>query len=70
MSSPVVSDSPEAIRAALDAALLRAGLSVTAEEYERLVQSASATREQLAALRIPEVRYAEPAVIYPALDHR
>jgi hypothetical protein len=53
-------------RAAVDAVLLRAGLKVIPEEYERLVRNYPIIQSQLAALRIPEVRYGEPAVIYSA----
>ena len=56
-------------RAAVDAILLRAGLPVIPEEYERMVRNYPVIQEQLAALRIPEVRYGEPAIIYPALPH-
>lgn len=40
------------------------------EEYERLLRMYPLLREQVAALRIPEVRYAEPADIYSALEHQ
>ena len=38
------------------------------EEYERLLRWYPVLRAQAARLRIPEVRYGEPALIYPALD--
>jgi hypothetical protein len=56
----------DADRAAVDAVLLRAGLKVIPEEYERLVRNYPVIQSQLAALRIAEVRYGEPALIYSA----
>jgi hypothetical protein len=56
----------DADRAAFDAVLLRAGLKVIPEEYERLVRNYPLIQSQLAALRIPEVRYGEPALMYSA----
>jgi hypothetical protein len=51
----------------VDAALRRAGLPRPPDdEYERLVQNWPYEREILARLRLPEVRYAEPAMIFRA----
>jgi len=51
---------------AVDLILSLAGLSMNDDEYERLLRMYPTLREQAAALRIPEVRYTEPAIIYPA----
>jgi hypothetical protein len=40
------------------------------EEYERVLRTYPLWREQAAALRIPEVRYGEPAAIYPVVEHK
>jgi hypothetical protein len=40
------------------------------EEYERLVRTYPLIRAQVAELRIPEVRYGEPADIFAALEHK
>ncbi len=53
-------------RAAVDTILGLAHLPVSEEEYERLLRWYPLLREQAAALRIPEVRYAEPALTYSA----
>jgi amidase len=53
-------------KGALDAILERAGLSIVGDEYDKLLRAYPYLQEQLAELRRPEVRYAEPAVIYPA----
>jgi hypothetical protein len=53
-------------KAAVDTILGLAGLSMNQDEYERLLRMYPILREQAAALRIPEARYAEPAIIYPA----
>jgi len=47
-----------------------AQLPMIEDEYERLLRWYPFLREQAAALRIPEVRYGEPAMIYPALEHK
>jgi hypothetical protein len=62
MSSPAESD----IKAAVDAVLARTGLSVTPEDYLRLLTLYPALQAQTASLRIPELHNLEPAVIYPA----
>jgi hypothetical protein len=40
------------------------------EEYSALLALYPFLRERTAALRMPEVRYAEPALIYSALPHQ
>jgi hypothetical protein len=55
---------------AVDTILGLAHLPVIEDEYERLLRWYPFLREQAAALRIPEVRYGEPAMIYPALEHK
>jgi hypothetical protein len=57
-----------AAKAAVDTILGLAGLPMAEDEYERLVRTYPLYREQAAALRIPEARYAQPADIYPALE--
>jgi hypothetical protein len=52
---------------AVDTILGLAQLPIDEEEYERLLRTYPHVREQAAALRIPEVRNAEPAMIYSAL---
>ncbi len=52
----------------VDALLALAGVRVEQEEYDRLVRLFPIIQAQLAELRIPEARDAEPAVIYPARD--
>jgi hypothetical protein len=61
---------PEQIQAAVDFVLTSNRLPVTEEERERLIASYPAMQEMIASLRIPEVRYREPATIYPAGIHR
>jgi hypothetical protein len=61
--SPAVPSDKDAV----DMILGLAGLSVNDDEYERILRMYPTWREQAAALRIPEVRYAEPASIYPAV---
>jgi hypothetical protein len=58
------------VKEAVDTILGLAGLPMIEEEYERLLRTYPLLREQAAALRIPEVRYGEPAIVYPALEHR
>ena len=41
-------------------------IDLATAEYERLLRMYPKLREQAAALRIPEVRHTEPAIIYPA----
>jgi hypothetical protein len=54
----------------VDSVLARTGLPVSAEERERLIRLYPAIQEWLAGVRLPETRYAEPAVIYPATFER
>ena len=54
----------------VDAVLARAGLPVTPEERERLIRVYPLIAEWTSALRLPETRYAEPALIYPATFDR
>jgi hypothetical protein len=57
---------PEQIQTSVDFVLTTNRLPVTEEERERLIASYPAMQEMIASLRIPEVRYGEPAIIYPA----
>jgi len=59
-----------ATKQAVDAILGLAGLPMSDEEYERLLRWYPAMREQAAALRIPEVRYGAPALVYSASPAR
>ena len=61
----MTSTSESEIKAAVDAVLARAGLPVTPEDYVRLLGLYPALQAQAAALRLPELRDLEPAVIYP-----
>lgn len=54
------------IRAAVDHTLKTAGLPVTDEERARLEASYPFMRTLAESLRIPDVRYGEPALIYSA----
>jgi len=54
----------------VDAALARTGLPVSARERERLIRIYPLIAEWTAAVRLPETRYAEPALIYPATFER
>jgi hypothetical protein len=65
-----MSDTTDDAAAQVDAALARSGLPVTPEERDRLIRVYPLVREWTAALRLPETRYAEPAVIYPATFER
>ena len=56
--------SQEQIKHAVDAAVAAAGLPLTAEDYERLLGNYPIIQSQLATLRIPEARYAEPAMYF------
>lgn len=57
-------------RQAVDTILGLAGLPIIQEEYDRLLRTYPLLRAQAAALRIPEVRYGEPAIVHPALEHK
>ena len=63
------SDTSEAT-AQVDHVMARTGLPVSAEERERLIRLYPAIQQWLDGVRIPETRYAEPAVIYPATFER
>jgi hypothetical protein len=54
------------IRATVDFVLAGHKLPVTEDERERLIATYPAMQEMAASLRIPEVRYGDPALIYPA----
>ena len=56
--------------AQVDLVLARTGLPVTPEERERLIALYPMIAEWTGALRLPETRYAEPALIYPATFDR
>ena len=56
-------------KVAVDTILGHFQLPVTEEEYERLLREYPFIRQRAAALRIPEVRYGEPAMTYPAREH-
>jgi hypothetical protein len=62
-------DTPDAA-AQVDLVLARTGLPVTPEERERLIRVYPMIVEWTTALRLPETRYAEPALIYPATFDR
>jgi hypothetical protein len=54
-------------REEVDAILARAGVRIDEpEEYERFVRNYPFEQERLAQLRMPEVRYAEPAMVFRA----
>ena len=61
---------PTDAAAQVDAALARTGLPFSAEERERLIRLYPMLAEWTAAVRLPETRYAEPALIYPATFER
>ncbi|HEV7665709.1 MAG TPA: hypothetical protein VGQ62_19420 [Chloroflexota bacterium] len=61
-------DSPS-IKQTVDTILGIARLPMNEEEYSRLLRTYPLFRDQADALRIPEVRYSEPAMIYPAVEH-
>jgi hypothetical protein len=56
-------------KVAVDTILGLAQLPMLEDEYERLLRWYPLLRAQAAALRIPEVRYGEPALIYSAREH-
>jgi len=55
--------------AAVEAVLTRTGMTVSAEERERLIRLYPLIKERADQLRMVEARYAEPAMIYPAAPH-
>jgi hypothetical protein len=65
-----MSDMTSDAEAQVDLALKRTGLPVTAEERERLIRIYPMIDEWTGGLRLPETRYAEPALIYPAAFER
>jgi hypothetical protein len=56
--------SDAAARAAVDAIVERDHLRLPVDEYERLVRIYGELQDQLAAMRAPEFRDAEPATIF------
>lgn len=56
-------------KVAVDTILGSANLPVTEEEYTALLALYPFLRERSAALRLPEVRYSEPVLIYSARPH-
>jgi hypothetical protein len=56
---------PDQIKQAVDSVLAAARLPLTGEDYERLLRNYPQIRAQLATLRFPEMRYCEPAMIFP-----
>jgi hypothetical protein len=54
---------------AFDTILSVARLPMNDAEYEQLLSWYPLIRQAMLSLRIPEVRYGEPAVIYPAQPH-
>jgi hypothetical protein len=69
MSANTSEPTPDAA-AQVNCVLVRAGLTVTAEERERLVRLYPMIREWTDGVRLAETRYAEPALIYPATFER
>ncbi len=65
-----MSDTTQDAAAQVDLVLARTGMPVTPEERERLIRVYPMLLEWTAALRLPETRYAEPALIYPATFER
>jgi hypothetical protein len=65
-----MSDTTSDAAAQVDAVLARTGMPVTPEERERLIRIYPMIEEWTAAVRLPETRYAEPALIYPATFER
>jgi hypothetical protein len=65
--SDEISATPEESEAAVAAMLARTGFPVSDEERERLVRLYPLMKERSQQLRMIEARYADPAMIYPAL---
>jgi len=57
----------EAITRAVDEILRTHNLTVNEEDYAWMIKNYSQVREMVAKLRIPEARYASPALIYSPL---
>jgi len=64
------SESTADVATQVDLVLARTGLPVTPEERERLIRIYPMIAEWTSSLRLPETRYAEPALIYPATFDR
>jgi hypothetical protein len=56
--------------AEVDQVLARTGLPVTPDDRERLIRIYPMVAEWTGAVRLPETRDAEPALIYPAAFER
>lgn len=59
-----------ATAATVDHLLATAGLTIADEERAYFIRAYPIIKESLQHLRIPEARYAEPALIYPADNRR
>jgi hypothetical protein len=55
--------------AAVEAVIARTGMVVSEEERERLIRLYPLIKERNEQLRMVEARYADPAMVYPALTH-
>jgi len=59
--------SPDApATAEVDFVQRRTGLPLTPEEYEHFAKLYPVLLSQMKQIRVPEIRYGEPALIYPA----
>ena len=67
-ANPEVTNSAEAATA-VDAILARNGIPVSQAERDRLIRFYPLVRGWTERLRMVEARYADPAMIYPALPH-
>ncbi|HLH74482.1 MAG TPA: hypothetical protein VKX96_14425 [Chloroflexota bacterium] len=56
--------------AEVDFVTRRTGLPLTPEERERFIKLYPSLVEMLQQLRLPETRYSEPALIFPATADR
>ena len=61
------SASPEESAAAVAAVLAPTGFPVSDEEHERLIRLYPLMKARSEQLRMIEARYADPAMVYPAL---
>ena len=68
MSDETTASQEEAV-AAVAAVLARTGFPVSDEERERLIRLYPIIKSRSEHLRMVEARYADPAMIYPALPH-
>ena len=57
----------DAITRAVDEILRTHNLPVSEEDYEWMIKNYSHVRQMVAKMRIPEARYASPALIYSPL---